>query len=120
MLTSKTHQQALKQEQGYKEGILPVVETNKTSRESKMVHVTLADGKPGWCDPEIKDMVQALNDLGLQTIASCSGHGHRPATIALADGREILILRNYSEARQVGRLFHGINGEKPKSIIKEL
>jgi len=85
-----------------------------------MAPVTLADGKQGWCDPEIKDVVQALNDIGLQTIASCSGHGHRPSTIALVDGREILILRNYAEARQVGRLFHGINGEKPTSIIKEL
>ncbi len=83
----------------------------KTSRESKMVTVILANGKQGHCDPEIRDMVQALNNGGFQTIASCSGHGHRPATIALADGRELLVLRNFKEARSLDKNWTDINGE---------
>lgn len=57
------------------------------------------------CDPEIAPLVAALNLAGLKTIASCSGHGHRPGNIALSDGREIIIARNFEEARQIGRLF---------------
>jgi len=81
------------------------------SRESQMVPVKLSNGKQGYCDPEIRDMVQCLNDGGFETIASCSGHGHRPATIALRDGREILLLRNYKEARSLDNLWPDINGE---------
>lgn len=97
--------------------------SKEASRESKMVDVVLADGKKGWCDPEIQTLVQALNNAGLKTVASCSGHGHRPATIALDDGREILILRNFEEARSIGGLWNGINGEpktlKTKRILKQ-
>lgn len=63
-------------------------------------------GKPTvWCDPEIADLVQALNSSGVKTVASCSGHGHRPGNIALADGRELFILSNHDEARRVYKLL---------------
>jgi len=57
-------------------------------------------------------LVAALNQAGIDTRASCCGHGHRPASIALRDGREIIIARTYEEARLIDRLFpfdiHGV------------
>lgn len=53
----------------------------------------------------IAQMVQALNDAGFKTVASCCGHGYRPGMIALADGRELMICRDFEEARRVNRLF---------------
>lgn len=62
-------------------------------------------------DAEIAPLVRALNAAGLGTIASCSGHGFRPACIALADGREIIIARDFEEARRINALFPlDING----------
>ncbi len=82
------------------------------TREGKMMPVKLTNGNTAYVDPEIQTIVQTLNDGGFQTIASCSGHGHKPATIALRDGRELLILRNFEEARMIGKNWPGINGEK--------
>src|SRR5690606_17441477 len=60
------------------------------------------DGTPAvWCDPEIADLVSALNAGGVPTVASCSGHGERPGNIALADGRELIIAKDYAEARSI-------------------
>lgn len=62
-------------------------------------------------DSEIAPIVEALNSAGLETVASCSGHGHRPGNIALRDGREIIIVRDHDEARMIDRLFPlDING----------
>lgn len=57
-------------------------------RESTMVTLrTKSDGTPSvWCDPEIADLVDALNTETLATVASCSGHGYRPGVIGLAVG----------------------------------
>lgn len=66
-----------------------------------------------WCDPEIADLIRALNTAGIRTVASCSGHGQRPGCIALADGRELIIARDYSEARLIERAVSvDINGER--------
>src|SRR5690606_2767561 len=60
------------------------------------------DGTPAvWCDPEIADLVSALNAGGVPTVASCSGHRERPGNIALADGRELIIAKDYAEARAI-------------------
>jgi len=48
------------------------------------------DAKP--IDACIAPLVQALNDIGWTTVASCCGHGERPAEIKLLDGRSIIIL----------------------------
>lgn len=83
------------------------------NREAAMVVIERdASGKPTvWCDPEIADLVRVLNENGFPTKASCSGHGHRPADIALADGREIIIARNHAEGRMIEALFPiDING----------
>lgn len=62
-------------------------------------------------DSEIAPIVAALNAVGLETAASCSGHGFRPANIALRDGREIIIARSHAEARKIDALFPlDING----------
>lgn len=78
------------------------------TREKQMVIIARdADDVPAiWCDPEIAPLVRALNDAGIRTVASCSGHGERPGNIALSDGRELLIARDYNEARLLERLFN--------------
>lgn len=66
-----------------------------------------------WCDPCLVPLVRALNIAGLPTIASCCGHGHRPASVALRDGREVFVARSYEEARQIDALFTiDINGDQ--------
>lgn len=71
------------------------------------------DGNPVGIDASIAGIVEALNTAGVPTIASCSGHGHRPGNIALRDGRELIIARDFDEARQIDALFPiGANGER--------
>lgn len=51
-----------------------------------------ADGVPAvWCDPCIAPLVAILNQGGLKTVASCCGHGGNDASIALEDGRWLVI-----------------------------
>lgn len=71
------------------------------TREEQMVVVARKmDGTPDiWCDPEIADLVTALNKGGIRTVASCSGHGKRPGNIALADGRELIVMESFDAAR---------------------
>jgi hypothetical protein len=45
--------------------------------------------------------VAALNAAGIETVASCSGHGSRLGNIALRDGRELIIARDFAEARRI-------------------
>lgn len=84
------------------------------SREDKMVVIKRdAHGKPViWCDPEIVDLVTALNDGGLPTSASCSGHGYRPGRISLADGRELFVARGPHDVECIEAAFPlDINGQ---------
>lgn len=84
------------------------------TREEQMIIIARADdGTPTvWCDPEIADIVRALNEGGLPTVASCSGHGHRPGRVTLADGREIILPRDRGETEEIEALFPlNINGE---------
>jgi hypothetical protein len=60
----------------------------------------------------IAPLVDLLNVNGFKTVASCCGHGHRPGRIALADGRELIIARNYEDAARIDALFPlDIHGE---------
>ena len=61
-------------------------------------------------DECIKPIIEALNDGGVKTIASCCGHGNRPGNIALADGRELIIAENYEQGREIDKYFSGIHG----------
>lgn len=70
------------------------------TREEAMVVVQRdASGTPiVWCDPEIVDLVTALNNGGLATVASCSGHGEKPGFIALRDGRVLRLFDSLEAA----------------------
>ncbi len=77
-----------------------------------MLRIITASGKVGSADPCIAKLVQGLNDIGFETIASCCGHGHRPGSVILKDGREFVIARNWEEAREIDKLFPiDINGD---------
>lgn len=77
------------------------------SREAAMVVIERNEqGVPTvWCDPEIVDLVTALNKASIRTVASCSGHGGPFGNIMLADGRELLILPSYEAARAAEKLL---------------
>lgn len=81
-------------------------------REQKMHTERDSDGNYLFhCDPCIVDLVRALNDAGLKTVASCCGHGFRPANICLKDKRELHIARTFEEGRAIDGLFPvDING----------
>ena len=61
-------------------------------------------------DQCISHLVAALNAGGLTTVASCCGHGNRPGSIVLEDGRELLILLNQEWARHFDSLWPDIHG----------
>lgn len=79
---------------------------------------------PAWIadvDPEIRHLVAMLNANGVPTVASCSGHGHRPGNIALRDGRELIIARDFAEARKIEALFPVNNqGESIAELQQEM
>lgn len=70
-------------------------------------------GKSCWdikdVDSCIATIVQSLNACGVITVASCCGHGKRPGNIALADGRELVIVLDYESGRLIDKLFPPIN-----------
>jgi len=72
------------------------------NREAAMVVIERdEDGRPTiWCDPCIAPLVRALNEGGLPTVASCCGHGKLPSRIALADGREVVIVGGICQATE--------------------
>jgi len=77
----------------------------------QQVELLTINGRMVEVDVEIAQLVQALNDAGLATRASCSGHGFRPATVALGDGRWIVIAKGHTEFRKIEALFPvDING----------
>lgn len=78
------------------------------NREAAMVRLKAG----GCCDPCVASIVMALNAAGIDTLASCCGHGFRPGNIALADGRELVIARDFAEARAIDKIFPvDINGD---------
>jgi hypothetical protein len=79
--------------------------SQQTGANGQMVEIININGRDHEVDIELATLVRALNQCGMATIASCSGHGHRPGNIALADGREIMIARHYDEARKFDTLF---------------
>lgn len=82
------------------------------NREGAMRLINTTSGRPGCADPCIAPLVQSLNDAGFETTASCCGHGHRPGIIALKDGRELVIARDWHEARMIDGMFPvDINGD---------
>lgn len=74
--------------------------------------ITLTDGRIKSCDECIQPIVQLFNDYGLQTTASCCGHKKQNGSIVLKDGREIMIIENYENARMIDRLFPPLQPRK--------
>lgn len=50
-------------------------------------------------DSCIAPLVKALNDGGVETVASCCGHGKGPGLISLGDGRELLLFADIAELK---------------------
>jgi len=65
-------------------------------------------------DSCIAPIVQALNDAGIKTIASCCGHNKRPGNIVLDDERKLFIIPDYKSARRLDKKLPDIWGNKPK------
>lgn len=84
------------------EPFTPVTWSDPTCREARMVVLKRDEtGRPTvWCDPEIADLVAALNAGGVPTVGSCSGHGEKPGWIGLADGRQLLICATAEELKR--------------------
>jgi hypothetical protein len=55
-------------------------------------------GQPVDVDACIAPIVQALNDGGCPTVASCCGHRRRHGRISLRDGRELFVLPDFDTA----------------------
>ena len=51
------------------------------------------EGRWAWkpIDPCIAPLVKELNEAGMITVGSCCGHGVEDGTIALLDGRELVV-----------------------------
>jgi hypothetical protein len=75
--------------------------------------------KTAKVDSCIAPIVQALNDAGIKTIASCCGHNNRPGNIILDDGRELFIVPNYEFARKLDSKLPKIQGEIMQEIEEE-
>ncbi|PUB82409.1 MAG: hypothetical protein DBP02_15265 [gamma proteobacterium symbiont of Ctena orbiculata] len=67
-------------------------------------------------DPCIADIVQSLNDSGLQTLACCCGHGETNGRISLEDGRE-LILMSFDEAQALDAKEKRLTDAEVRDII---
>lgn len=66
-------------------------------------------GKDRWdtkpVDKCLAPLVTVLNDNGYHTVASCCAHGKGLGSIALIDGRELIIAPDYDTARAVFKAF---------------
>lgn len=58
------------------------------------------NGRVQCIDKCIHHIVAALNAGGIETKASCCGHGSEFGNIMLADGREFLIAPSFDKARE--------------------
>ena len=63
-------------------------------------------------DSCIASIIQALNDGGIETVASCCGHGNRPGVIHLGDGRELWIVPDYETGKELDKRYPDIWGDK--------
>ena len=66
--------------------------------------VFLSD-RPRNIDKCLVPLIKALNHAGMTTVASCCGHGKRPGSVILADGRELLICPDSKTARKMDKTF---------------
>ena len=78
---------------------------NHAEREKFMVTLERnAEGRATvYCDPCLVPLVKGLNDAGFKTVASCCGHGLRNGSIALKDGRCLIITPDLEEHNLIFR-----------------
>jgi hypothetical protein len=57
--------------------------------------------KFAYIDSCIFPIVKALNKAKIETVASCCGHNKGLGSIALVDGRELLIAKDFKTARKI-------------------
>lgn len=69
------------------------------------------NGRVQCIDKCISHIVAALVAGGVETEASCCGHGKRPGTILLADGRWLLVCDGREQAEELTKDFPPINSE---------
>jgi hypothetical protein len=60
---------------------------------------------PRDIDACIAPIVKALTEAGLITIASCCGHGKPLGNIALKDGRERILAKDFKTGRKVEQVI---------------
>ena len=77
------------------------------------------DGNKRAIDACLAPLVKVLNDNGFGTKASCCGHGHRPGTIILTDGRELHIMPDYETGRFVDSMFDKTSYGEPVAATPE-
>lgn len=53
----------------------------------------------------VGDAIEIKVAADIPTVASCSGHGEREGGIALKDGRELIIAKDFDGARRIDRLI---------------
>lgn len=68
------------------------------------------NGRCRSIDSCIHHMVAALNAANILTASACCGHGHRPGSIILDDGQELLIMPSQKEALELTKGFPDIHG----------
>ena len=80
------------------------------------------DRNSGDIDADIKPIVDALNNAGIKTDASCCGHTFQPSRVSLIHNgvEKELLLCTYAQAQAIGKLFPDINGEQQPEEKREI
>lgn len=64
-----------------------------------------------WCDPCIAPVIRALNNGGIETIASCCGHGENDGWVLRADNM-LMLLRQVPEGMTPAEFMTAQEGER--------
>ena len=75
------------------------------------------NGKPFYVDKCIANLIQALNDGGVSTVASCCGHGKGFGNIILRDGRELIIMPDYESSRRAEKKISPLKHKIKKRLF---
>lgn len=68
-------------------------------------------GRVWSVDACVAPLIQALNQGGIPTVASCCGHGRIHGVISLQDGRELVIMTVDERRIHFWQFPHTIHGE---------
>ena len=63
----------------------------------------------------ISHIVAALNASGIETLASCCGHGHVFGHVALEDGKELFVIPDFNTSRKVEKCLEKAGLVKPNN-----